>query len=209
MKRPRPTAEPEEESRTVSPARRDEDAAEASLRPQTWPTSPARRPRARTSPCSSGREGPRRGVGPCAAAWPARPRQNHAGADRRARTGGWVPRHLGAGDPARRRPRGDPDQSAAARRAVHRRDPPAAAGDRGNPVSGDGGFSARPDHRRRARRPQRAHRPAAVHAGRRDHAVGPAGDAVTRPVRHSVAADFLHARGIAPDRHPRRRACWA
>ncbi len=35
MKRPRPTAEPEEESRTVSPARRDEDAAEASLRPQT------------------------------------------------------------------------------------------------------------------------------------------------------------------------------
>src|SRR5271165_5987856 len=35
MKRPRPTPEPDEEARTVSPARRDEDAAEASLRPQT------------------------------------------------------------------------------------------------------------------------------------------------------------------------------
>ena len=34
MKRPRPMAEPEE-SRAVSPERRDEDAAEASLRPQT------------------------------------------------------------------------------------------------------------------------------------------------------------------------------
>jgi holliday junction DNA helicase RuvB len=35
MKRPRATPEPDEEARTVSPARRDEDAAEASLRPQT------------------------------------------------------------------------------------------------------------------------------------------------------------------------------
>jgi Holliday junction DNA helicase RuvB len=35
MKRPRPTPEPDEEARTVSPARREEDAAEASLRPQT------------------------------------------------------------------------------------------------------------------------------------------------------------------------------
>ena len=36
----------------------------------------------------------------------------------------------------------------AARRAVHRRDPPAQSGGRGNPLSGDGGFPARPDHRR-------------------------------------------------------------
>src|SRR5476649_738578 len=36
MKRPRPTPESEEaESRTISPARREEDAAEASLRPRT------------------------------------------------------------------------------------------------------------------------------------------------------------------------------
>src|ERR1051325_2462726 len=35
MKRPGPAPAPDEESRTISPARRDEDAAEASLRPQT------------------------------------------------------------------------------------------------------------------------------------------------------------------------------
>ena len=37
-----------------------------------------------------------------------------------------------------------------ARRAVHRRDPPAQSGGRGNPLSGDGGFPARPHHRRGA-----------------------------------------------------------
>ena len=81
---------------------------------------------------------------------PAGPRQDDAGADRRARTGRRVPRHLGPGDPARRRPRRAAHQSAAARRPVHRRDPPADAGGRGNPLSGDGGFPARPDHRRGA-----------------------------------------------------------
>jgi Holliday junction DNA helicase RuvB len=35
MKHPSSTSEPDEEARTVSPVRRDEDAAEASLRPQT------------------------------------------------------------------------------------------------------------------------------------------------------------------------------
>ncbi len=35
MKRPRPSPEPESEERAVSPERREEDAAEASLRPQT------------------------------------------------------------------------------------------------------------------------------------------------------------------------------
>ena len=49
-----------------------------------------------------------------------------------------------------RRSRGAAHQSRAARRALHRRDPPSQSGGRGNPLSGDGGFRARPHHRRRA-----------------------------------------------------------
>jgi antitoxin PrlF len=54
----------------------------------------------------------------------------------------------GAGDRQGRRSGGDPDQSRRSRRAVHRRDPPAQPGGRGNPLPGDGGFPARPRHRR-------------------------------------------------------------
>ena len=128
-----------------------------------------------------------------------------------------VARELGVGFRAtsgpviatRRRPGRDPDQPAAARRAVHRRDPPPAAGDRGDPLSGDGGFPARPDHRRGPGGAQRAHRPAALHPGRRHHAGRPAGDAAARPLRHSAAPGVLHRRGTAADRRPRRPASWA
>ena len=57
------------------------------------------------------------------------------GADRRPRTGGRLPRDLGPGDPARRRPRRAADQPAAARHPVHRRDPPPGAVGRGDPLS--------------------------------------------------------------------------
>ncbi len=67
-----------------------------------------------------------------------------------------------AGDLAR-----SADQPAAARRAVHRRDPPPLAGGRGDPLSGDGGLPARPHHRRRSGGAFGAHRPAEVHSGRR------------------------------------------
>ena len=83
---------------------------------------------------------------------PARARQDHAGADRGARAWRQFPRHLGAGDRQGRRSRGAAHQSRRARRALHRRDSPAQSGGRGNPLSGHGGFSARPHHRRRARR---------------------------------------------------------
>ena len=81
---------------------------------------------------------------------PAGPRQDHARADRRARARRELPRHLRPGDRQGRRPRGAAHQSRRARRAVHRRDPPAQSGGRGNPLSRDGGFPARPDHRRGA-----------------------------------------------------------
>ncbi len=61
---------------------------------------------------------------PRAAGRPARSRQDHAGADRRARAWRQLPRHLRPGDRQGRRPRRAAHQSRAARRAVHRRDPP-------------------------------------------------------------------------------------
>ena len=69
---------------------------------------------------------------------------------------------------------------------------------------GDGGFPARPDHRRGAGGAQRAHRPAALHAGRRHHARRPAGDAAARPLRHPAAPGLLHAGRARADRRARR-----
>ena len=187
------------------PRRADEDAAEATLRPQTLAEFIGQKAsRENLAVFIAGGARPRRGAGPRAAARPAGPRQDHARADRRPRAGRRLPRHLRPGDPARRRPRRDPDQPAAARRAVHRRDPPPAAGDRGGALSGDGGFPARPHHRRGPGGAQRADRPAAVHAGRRDHPRRAAGDAAARPVRHSAAARLLHAGGAGADRRARR-----
>ena len=55
--------------------------------------------------------------------------------------------HLGPGDRAPRRRRGDPHQPRARRRALHRRDPPAEPRGRGSALPRDGGLPARP-HRR-------------------------------------------------------------
>ena len=107
-----------------------------------------------------GRPRPRRGAGPRAAARPARPRQDHAGADRRPRAGRRLPRHIGAGDPAGRRPRRNPDKPPTQGCPVHRRDPSPAARDRGSALPGDGRLPARPDHRRGAGGALGAHRPA-------------------------------------------------
>ncbi len=120
-----------------------------------------------------------------------------------------LPRHLGPGDPARRRPCRAPHQSRGARRAVHRRDPPPLAGGRGNPLSGDGGFPARPHDRRGAGGALGADRPAALHADRRDDAGRPHHAAAARALRHSAAAAVLRA-GRACRRSSRAaRACSA
>ena len=135
---------------------------------------------------------------------PPGPRQDHAGADRRARARRQLPRHLGPGDRQGRRSRGAAHQSGGARRSLHRRDPPAQSGGRGNPLSGDGGFPARPHHRRRAGGALGEDRSRQVHAGRRDHARGPAHQSAARPLRHPDPAQFLHRGRAGADRQPRR-----
>ncbi len=136
----------------VTPERRDEDVAEASLRPQRLarihrPGAGARR----ISACSSRRRAARREaldhvlfVGPpgLGKTTLAQIVARELGVNFRATSG--------PGDRQGRRSRGAAHQSRRARRAVHRRDPSAQSGGRGNPLSGDGGFSARSDHRRRA-----------------------------------------------------------
>ena len=135
---------------------------------------------------------------------PPGPRQDHAGADRRARARRQFPRHLGAGDRQGRRSRGAAHQSGGARRSVHRRDPPAQSGGRGGALSGDGGFPARSHHRRGAGGALGEDRSVEVHPGRRHHARGPSHQSAARPLRHSGAAQLLHRGGARADRQPRR-----
>ena len=139
------------DERILSGERAPDDSGETSLRPQSLEDFTGQQAsRENLQHFHRSGESPRRRAGPCAAARPARVGQDHAGADRLARARRRISRHVRPGDPEIRRPRGDFDQSAAARRAVHRRNPPPAAGDRGNPLPGDGGFPARSDHRRGA-----------------------------------------------------------
>ena len=95
---------------------------------------------------------------------------------------------------------GDPDQPRRARRALHRRDPPAEPGGGGDPLSGARGLPARPRHRRGAGGADGADRAAAVHAGRGDDAARAADHAAARPVRHPDAARVLRRRGAGADR---------
>ena len=146
-----------------------------------------------------------RGARPRAVPRPAGPGQDDAGADRGARDGRGLSRHLGPGDPEGRRPRRPAHQPAAARRAVHRRDPSPQSGDRGDPLSRHGGLPARPDDRRGAGGALGAHRAAALHPGRRHHALGPDDAAAARALRHPAAHGLLRA-GRARDDRPSRGA---
>ena len=145
----------------------------------------------------------RRGARPRAVLRPARPRQDDARADRGARIGRRLPLDLRPGDRQGRRPRRHPHQSRGARRSLHRRDPPAQPGGRGNPLSGDGGFPARSRHRRGAGGALGQDRPVEFHAGRRHHPRRPAHHAAARPLRHSDPPELLHAGGT------RIRSCGA
>ena len=69
---------------------------------------------------------------------------------------------------------------------------------------GDGGFAARSDDRRRARRSFDQARSAAVHAGRRDDPRGPPDLAAARSLRHRAAARVLLDRGTHEDRDSQR-----
>ena len=130
----------------------------------------------------------------------ARARQDHAGRHRRHRDGRPSARHVRTGARAGRRSRGDPHQARRRRRAVHRRDPPAVAGGRGDPVPGDGGLPAR---HRRGQGPGGLEHPAddaAVHARRRDHPHRHDHGPAARPVRPRRPARLLRHRRTAGDR---------
>ena len=134
----------------------------------------------------------------------ARPRQNHAGADRGARACRQFPRHVGPGDRQGRRSRGAADQSRRARRALHRRNSPAQSGGRGNSLSGDGGFPARSHHRRGAGGALGEDRSRQIHADRRHHPGRAPDQSAARPLRHSGPAQFLFRGGAGADRQSRR-----
>ena len=146
---------------------------------------------------------------------PPGPRQDHAVAHHRARAGRQPAADVGPGARAPGRPGRAADEPRAARRAVHRRDPPAVADRRGDPVPGARGLPDRHHDRRRPGRAQREARPAAVHAGRRDHARRHADQSAARPLRHRRAARVLQRRradahrralgGAAQDRDRARR----
>ena len=84
--------------------------------------------------------------------------------------------------------------------------PPAQPGGGGDPLSGDGGFAARPDHRRGAGSALGADRSAALHPGRGDDAHRPHHDAAARALRHPAQARLLRGRRAGRDRDPQRGA---
>jgi holliday junction DNA helicase RuvB len=88
------------------------------------------------------------------------------------------------------RPRGDPDEPRAARRALHRRDPPAEPGGGGGALSRARGFRAGSGDRRGAGGADGADRVAALHAGGGHDADGASDHAAARPLRHPDAAQF-------------------
>ena len=126
------------------------------------------------------------------------------GADRRARARRQFPFDLRPGHRQGGRSRGAAHQSRAAGCAVHRRDSPSQPSDRRDSLSGDGGFPARPHHRRRACGALGEDRPRPVHPDRRDDPRRASHHPVARSFRHSDPAQFLHHRRAAGHRRARR-----
>ena len=93
-----------------------------------------------------------------------------------------------------------PDRARARLRVLHRRDPPAHARGRGDPLSGDGGPQASDRARAGRRRADRDARPARLHARRRDHAHGAADDSAAGALRRLPSAGALSDRRSGADR---------
>ena len=99
-----------------------------------------------------------------------------------------------------------PDGAREPRRVLRRRDPPAAAGARGDVLPGDGGRLAA-DHRRPGRGGAGGDaRAPAVHADRRDHEGRAADHPAARPVRDPAPSRALRRRRSRADRAPLRAA---
>ncbi len=191
--------------RLVTGSRRDSDATEASLRPQSLAEFIGQeQARANLSIFIKGGARPRRGARPRAVRRTARSRQDDAGADHVEGARGGLPRHLRPGHRQGGRPCGAADQPGRSRRPLHRRDPPPQPSRRGDPLPGTRGLPTRPHHRRRAGSTLGAHRPRQVHAHRCDDAAWASDDAAKRPLRYSRASQLLYRRGTGARRHARR-----
>ena len=105
--------------------------------------------------------------------------------------------HLGAGPGAGRRPGRHPHRPGRGRRALHRRDPPAGPGRRGDPVPGDGGLPARHRARQGPGGPLDPARPAPLHPGRRHHPHRADHRPAPRPVRLRRPPRLLQRRPIS------------
>ena len=142
---------------------------------------------------------------------PARARQDDPRDDHRPRARRQRPLHVRAGDRAGRGPGRDPDRARRARRPVHRRDPPAQPGGRGDPLPGDGGLRPRRDDRQGALGAVAPADPQAVHDRRRDDPGGTHLEPAPRPLRGDLPARLLRRGRPRGDRRalgrdPRRRA---
>ena len=192
-------------SRIVTPERRSDDVGDTALRPQLLSEFVGQaQARANLSIFIEAARKRNEALDHVLFVGPPGPRQDHAGADRRARARRRLSRHVRPRDRKGRRSRRAAHQSRRARRAVHRRNPsPQPGGGRGA-LSRDGGFSARPHHRRGTGGALGKNRAGEIHPCRRHHARGPLDQSAARPFWHSGAAEFLHRGRAGKDRHPRR-----
>ena len=197
------TAMSDDDPRVQTAARSPRTTSTARCGRGGWRTSSARR-RSRSSSRSRSRPpraAARRSTTFC---WPGRPGLGKTSLAQIVAAELGVPfvQTAGPGARAQGRHRRVPDRARAALGVLRRRDPPPAAGARGDLLSGDGG-PLPADHRRPGRRRARRHdRPAAVHADRRDDAHRPADDAAARPLRDPAPARPLRRDGARADRAP-------
>ncbi len=137
--------------RLITPERREDDALEASIRPQSLADFVGQeQARANLKVFIDSARARGEALDHVLFVGTARPRQDDACPDRVARDGGRLPLDLGPRHRQGWRPCGHPHQSRGTRRSVHRRDPQAQSGGRGNPLPRDGGFPARSRDRRGA-----------------------------------------------------------